>query len=126
MKNRLYWSVLLLTILMSIVFIVAFFHYLPILRRVFPSLRWRPSDLILSDLLFMEAGMILVTGAMLAGYSLYKITSLNPLKSEYWKTMLNWKILLKESGISPALGIGLTLIGFGIIYILLAVIITLF
>jgi len=70
--------------------------------------------------------MILVTGAMLAGYSLYKITSLNPLKSEYWKTMLNWKILLKESGISPALGIGLTLIGFGIIYILLAVIITLF
>jgi hypothetical protein len=46
-------------------------YYIPILQTVLQGWRYRSDNLILSDILFYEAGFFLIFGAMLAGTVLF-------------------------------------------------------
>ena len=121
-----YWIIFILLVLSPIVIDVAFiFNYLPILQRLFPFWEYRPTYLVLSDILFFEGGLFLVIGALLAGVILYNAWVPDVLRAGFTKSIFNWKLVRKGREISPALKIGLILIGAGIIYILAAIIVTL-
>jgi hypothetical protein len=99
--------------------------YLQILRRLFPFWEYRAQYLVLSDILFFEGGLFLIIGALLAGVTLYNAWVPDAFKARFTESLFNWKIIRKGREISPALKIGLILIGAGIIYILAAIIVTL-
>ena len=117
---------LVLFISVTIVFNVAFVNdYFPVLKSVFQGLTYKPMHYVLSDLLFFEGAVFLIFGAFLAGVNLYKMVVPGYFKADYAKTILNRKLLQRETRIFPALIIGLVLLGTGIIYVIVAVIVTL-
>ena len=127
MNSKLYWIILVLFISATLVFDVAFVNnYFPVLKKLFPLWAYKSLHYVLSDILFLEGGMFLILGAFIAGANLSKMIVPGILKVEYTaKLILYWKLLLKEMQISPALTIGLVLIGTGIIYIVVGILITL-
>ena len=126
MKNKLYWIILVLFISATIVFDVAFANnYFPVLKNAFQLLRVKPAHYVLSDFLFIEGAMFIIFGAYLAGVNLSKMVVPGFFKADYAKSILNWKLLQRETQKSPALISGLVLLGTGTIYIVVAIIITL-
>ena len=98
--------------------------YIPILQIALSSLRYRSATLILSDILFFEAGFFVVFGAMLAGAVLYLAWSPGWM-SLFVDPVFHWRIIKKERETPSALIIGFLVICIGIIYIITAAIITL-
>ena len=126
MKNKLYWILLVLGISATIVFNVAIVNnYFPVFYDVFELLRYKPIHYVLSDLLFFEGAAFIIVGTCLAGVNLSKMVVLGYFKADYAKSILNWKLLQRETQSSPALIMGLVLLGTGIIYIIVAIFITL-
>jgi len=124
--KKAYWIVFVLLLLSPIVIDVHLvFNSLPLLQGSFPFWEFKPSYLVLSDILFIEGAILLVAGAILAGFTLYTMVVPEKLIVTYVKDVFNWKTIKKEHEIPETLRIGLLLISVGIIYILTAIIITL-
>jgi hypothetical protein len=124
--KKAYWIIFILLMLSPIAIDAHLvFNYLPILQESFPFWKYKPTHFVLSDILFVEGALLLVAGAVLAGFTLYTMVVPGKLQVTYVKSVFDWKTIKKEHEIPPALKIGLILIGVGIIYILAAVIVTL-
>jgi hypothetical protein len=101
------------------------FNSLPLLQESFPFWKYKPTYFVLSDILFIEGALLLVAGAILAGFTLYTMVVPTKLLVTYVKDVFNWETIKKEHEIPETLKIGLLLISAGIIYISAAIIITL-
>ena len=99
--------------------------YLPILQESYLSWEDKSANFILSDILFIEGALLLVAGAVFAGFSLYTMVVPGKLTWAYVKSVFNWETIKKEHEASSTLKIGLILLGTGIVGILAAVIVTL-
>ena len=88
---------------------------------------YKPANLVLSDILFIEGALLLVAGAVFAGFSLYTmvVRTDDKRKYDYVTSVFNWETIKKEQAESSTMKLGLTLLGIGIVCILAAVIITL-
>ena len=98
--------------------------YIPILQSVLPGWRYRSYNLILSDILFYEAGFFFVFGAMLAGAVLFLAWKPDRL-ALFVEPVFRLTIIEKEREIPTALLLGLLLIAIGIVYILASAIVML-
>ena len=125
LKSKIFWFALTLIMFVPMVITFAFADdYIPILQIALSSLRYRSATLILSDILFLEAGFFVVFGAMLAGAVLYLAWSPGWM-SLFVDPVFHWRIIKKERETPSALIIGFLVICIGIIYIITAAIITL-
>jgi hypothetical protein len=125
LKSKIFWIalVLLMCIPMAITFTFAD-DYIPILRIALSALRYRAPNLILSDILFFEAGFFLVFGAMFAGTVLYLSWSPGWM-ALFVDPVFHWKLIKKVREIPTALLLGVLVMVMGIAYILMAVMVTL-
>ena len=125
LRNKIFWIALLLLLLvpMALTFVLAN-NYIPFLQTALRSLRNRPADLILSDILFFEAGFFLILGAMVAGAVLYLSWSPGWM-ALFVDPVFHWRLVKKEREIPAALIIGFMIIAVGIVYISAAIAISL-
>ncbi len=125
LKSKIFWIILipLMFVPMVITFIFAD-DYIPILQNLLLGWRYRSYNLILSDILFYEAGLFFVIGAMLAGAVLFLAWKPDRL-ALFLEPVFRWTIIEKEREIPAALLLGLLLIAMGIVYILASVIVML-
>jgi hypothetical protein len=100
-------------------------NYLPILQESYLSWEDKPANFILSDILFVEGALLLIAGAVFAGFSLYTMVVPGKFTVAYVKSVFNWETIKKEHDISSTLKIGLILLGTGIVCIPAAIIVTL-
>lgn len=98
--------------------------YIPILQNILPGWRYRSYNLILSDILFYEAGFFFVFGGMLAGAVLFLAWKPDRL-ALFVEPVFRLTIIEKEREIPAALLLGLLLIAMGIAYILASAIVML-
>ena len=125
MKSKIFWIAFTLLMFVPMVSTFAFADdYIPLLQIALSSLRYLSANMVLSDVLFSEAGFFLVFGAMLAGAVLYLSWSPGWM-ALFVDPVFHWRIIKKEREIPAALFLGFLVIGMGIIYILAAVIVTL-
>ena len=126
MRNT-YWILVFVLLTFSLIAIdfAIVSNYLPILQKSFPFWKYKSTYSVLSDILLIEGGLFLVIGALLAGVILYNAWVPHPFRARFTESIFNWKLVREGREISPALKIGLILIGAGIIYILAAIIVTL-
>lgn len=123
-----YWVVvfLLFTFCLIAVDSVIVNNYLQVLQE---SYLWedKSANFILSDILFIEGALLLVAGAVFAGFSLYTmvIRPSDKLKYDDVKSVFNWETIKKEQAESSTMKIGLVLLGVGIVCIVVAVLVTL-
>ena len=125
LKSKPFWIALVL--LMSIPMFITFDfadNYIPILQNALSAWRYPAANLILSDILFFEAGFFLVFGAMLAGVVLYLSWSPGWM-ALFVNPVFHWRIIGKEREIPAALLLGFLVIGMGVVYIIAAAIVTL-
>ena len=125
LRSKIFWIAFLLLLLvpMALTFVLAN-NYIPFLQTALRSLRNRPADLILSDILFYEAGFFLIMGAMVAGAVLYLSWSPGWM-ALFVDPVFHWRLVKKENEIPAALIIGFMIIAVGIFYISAAIAITL-
>ena len=125
MKSKIFWIAFTLLMFVPMVSTFAFADdYIPLLQIALSSLRYLSANMVLSDVLFSEAGFFLVFEAMLAGAVLYLSWSPGWM-ALFVDPVFHWRIIKKEREIPAALFLGFLVIGMGIIYILAAVIVTL-
>jgi hypothetical protein len=124
LKSKIFWIALILLLFVPIAITFAFFDsYVPILQSALTAWRYRPNNLILSDILFFEAGCFLFFGALLAGVVLY--TAWSPgWMGLFVDPVFHWKIVKKEREIPAALILGFLVIAIGIIYLSAAIIVS--
>jgi len=122
-----YWIVVFVLLTFSLIAIdfAIVSNYLPSLQESVTFWKYKTTYSILSDILLIEGGLFLVIGALLAGVILYNAWVPHPFRARFTESIFNWKLVRGSREISPALKIGLILIGAGIIYILAAIIVTL-
>lgn len=126
--KKMYWVVvfLLFTFCLIAVDSVIVNNYLQVLQE---SYLWedKSANFILSDILFIEGALLLVAGAVFAGFSLYTmvIRPSDKLKYDDVKSVFNWETIKKEQAESSTMKIGLVLLGVGIVCIVVAVLVTL-
>ena len=125
LRSKIFWIAFLLLLLvpMALTFVLAN-NYIPFLQTALRSLRNRPADLILSDILFYEAGFFLILGAMVAGAVLYLSWSPGWM-ALFVDPVFHWRLVKKEREIPAALIIGFMIIAVGIVYISAAIAVTL-
>ena len=125
LRSKIFWIAFILLLLfpMALTFVLAN-NYIPFLQTALRSLRNRPADLILSDILFYEAGFFLILGAMVAGAVLYLSWSPGWM-ALFVDPVFHWRLVKKEREIPAALIIGFMIIAVGIVYISAAIAITL-
>ena len=123
------------TILLIIFFLLMFvpmileFIYLSdfasALQNFFPYWKARSATLMLSDMLFLQGGIIIFFGALTAGAILYNAwqTKRNLIR-KYISSIWNPKIMEEERRSPKGFAIGLILIGVGIAYIVIGIITT--
>ena len=95
------------------------------LQTVLPYWRNRSTILLLSDMLFLQGGVFIVFGALVAGVILYNAWGTTRLLfRKYISSIWNTKVMEEERRSPTGLAIGLILIGAGIAYIIVGIIIT--
>lgn len=100
--------------------------YAPSIKRVFTFWRNRSTTLLLSDLLFFEGGSFILFGALIAGTILYNAWVPSDVRrAQFTEYIWNWKVMDKERGTTKGALSGLILIGAGITYIIVGILITL-
>ena len=126
MKNA-YWIVVFLLLMFSLIAVdfAIVSNYLPLLQGSYTYWEYVPANFVLSDILFVEGALLLVVGAVFAGFSLYTMVVPGKLTVEYLKSVFNWETIKKEQDISSTLKLGLIFLGVGIVCILAAIIVTL-
>ena len=125
LKRVFYWVlfVFLLFIPMALSFFLVY-DFLPFAQSLFLFWRSRPGTLLLSDVLFLEGGVILVFGALIGGVTLYDAwAQLDVRKVQFTESIWNWKIIAKERNYPTGLMVGIALLAAGIIYIVVAVLV---
>ena len=113
LKSKIFWIALVLLMCIPVAVTFAFADdYIPILRITLSSLRYRASNLILSDVLFFGAGFFLVFGAKFAGTVLY--LSWRPgWMALFVDPVFHWKLVRKVREIPAALLLGGSGNGYG-------------
>ena len=96
-----------------------------ILQNIFPYWKNRSNTLLLSDMLFLQGGILIFLGTLVAGVILYNAwTTTRLLFRKYISSIWNTEVMEKERKSPAGLAIGLILLGAGIAYILVGIVIT--
>ena len=99
--------------------------YAPILQRAISFWNFKTTTLLLSDLLFLQGGALILFGALVAGVILYNAWGTTGLLfRKYIPAIWNTKVMEQERRAPVGLAVGLILVGAGIIYIIVGIIIT--
>jgi len=122
-----YWIVVFVLFTFSLIAVdfAVVSNYLPILQESYSSWKDKSANFILSDILFIEGALLLVAGAVFAGFSLYTMVVPGKLTMAYVKSVFNWETIKKEHDVPLTLKIGLILLGAGIVGISAAIIVNL-
>ena len=95
------------------------------IQKVFSFWRNRSSTLLLSDMLFVQGGALILFGALVAGVILYNAWGTTKfLFRKYISSIWNTKVMEAERRSPTGLAVGLILIGAGITYIIVGILIT--
>lgn len=95
------------------------------LQRVLSYWRNRSTTLLLSDMLFLQGGALILFGALIAGVILYNAwVPTDVRRAQFTEYIWNWKVMDKERGSTKGALPGLILIGAGIAYIIVGILIT--
>lgn len=95
------------------------------IQKVFSFWRNRSSTLLLSDMLFVQGGALILFGALVAGVILYNAWGTTKfLFRKYISSIWNTKVMEAERRSPTGLAVGLMLIGAGITYIIVGILIT--
>ena len=93
------------------------------IQRMFPYWKYKPVTVVLSDILFIEAGALIVFGALFAGAVLYNTwASMDIRQLQFTAHIWNRRKMKEERDLPTGLVIGLTILAVGIIYMITAVI----
>ncbi|MEM2108494.1 MAG: hypothetical protein QXL10_04325 [Candidatus Bathyarchaeia archaeon] len=95
------------------------------MQESYPFWESKSANFILSVILFIEGALLLISGAVFAGFSLYTMVVPGKFLWAYVKSVFNWETIKKEHGDPSTLKIGLMLLGSGIVDISVAIIVTL-
>lgn len=95
------------------------------LQNVFPYWKNRSNMLLFSDMLFLQGGVLVFLGALVAGVILYNAWRTTPrLFRKYISSIWNTGVMEKERRSPTGLAVGLILLGAGVAYILVGIAIT--
>lgn len=121
------WSIAFVAILL-IPLLLEFIYlndYAPVLQRALSFWRNRSFTMLLSDLLFIEGGIFLILGALFAGVILYNAwVPTDVRRAQFTEYIWNWKVMDKERGSTAGALAGIILLGMGIVYIIISILIT--
>lgn len=127
-KGRNIILLLIFFLLMFVPMILEFIYltdFASALQNIFPYWRNRSTTLMLSDMLFLQGGVFIFFGALTAGVILYNAWQTTRLLfRKYISSIWNPEVMGEERRAPAGIAIGLVLIGSGIIYILIGIIIT--
>jgi hypothetical protein len=127
-KDRNVIPLLVFFLLMFVPMILEFIYlsdFASALQYVFPYWRNRSTTLLLSDVLFLQGGVFIFFGALIAGVILYNAWQTNrSLIRKYISSIWNVNIMEAERRSQKGFVIGLILIGAGITYIIVGIIVT--
>ena len=127
-KGRNIVLLLIFLLLMFVPMILEFIYlsdFASALQNILPYWRNRSTTLMLSDMLFLQGGVFIFFGALTAGIILYNAWGTTPrLFRKYISSIWNTKVMEEERRAPKGLAIGLILIGVGIAYIVIGIIIT--
>ena len=99
--------------------------FISALQNIFPYWKNRSTTLMLSDMLFLQGGAFIFFGALTAGVILHNAWGTTPrLIRKYISSIWNTKVMEEERRSPKGFAIGLILIGVGIAYIVIGIIIT--
>jgi hypothetical protein len=94
-------------------------------QYMFPYWRNRSTTLLFSDVLFLQGGVFIFFGALIAGVILYNAWQTNrSLIRKYISSIWNVNVMEAERRSQKGFVIGLILIGAGITYIIIGIIVT--
>ena len=126
MRKQIYWMLFVLLMFSPMIVNFAFLSDIVIFaQRVFPSWLNRSATLILSDILFIEAAMFLVFGALIGGVTLYTAwVPTDVRKAQFTEYIWSWKKMKEERSFPTGILVGIVLIVVGIIYLSTAIIVT--
>ena len=92
------------------------------LQKIFPYWRNRSTTLVLSDMLFLQGGIFIFFGALVACAILYNAWQTNrSLVRKYISQIWNPEVMEKERRSPKGVAVGLILIGVGIAYIVVGI-----
>ena len=95
---------------------------LPTAQRIFVFWKNKTEAVFLSDILFVEAGVLILFGALVAGTILYNSwAALDVRKAQYTEYIWNWRQMKKERESSSGLKAGLAILAVGIVYAVVAI-----
>ena len=95
---------------------------LPFAQRIFPFWDNKPVTFFLSDVLFLEAGVFIVFGALISGAILYNSwAALDVRKVQFTEYIWNLRQMREERNFPTGLIIGLVFLAVGITYVLAAI-----
>ena len=126
-----YRYILLLLILISFMFALMVLEFIYLndfasaLQNIFPYWRNRLTTLVLSDMLFLQGGVLIFLGALISGVILYNAWGTTPrLIRKYISSIWNPKVMAEERKSQKGFVMGLIFIGVGIVYIIVGILIT--
>ena len=95
---------------------------LPTAQRVFVFWKNKTAAVFLSDILFVEAGVFLFFGALVAGTILYNSwAALDVRKVQFTEYIWNWRQIKKDRESFAGLKAGLAILAVGIVYAAVAI-----
>ena len=124
-------NILSLSIFFSLMFVPMILEFIYLsdfsatVQYIFPYWRNRSATLLLSDMLFLQGGVFIFLGALIAGVILYNAWQTNrSLIRKYISSIWNVNVMETERKSQKGFAIGLILIGEGIAYIIVGIIVT--
>jgi len=97
-------------------------NILPIVQRIFSFWKGKTEAVFLSDILFIEAGALILFGALIAGTTLYSSwAALDVRTVQFTDYIWNWRQMKKDRDSPAGLTFGLILLAVGVAYVLAAV-----
>jgi hypothetical protein len=127
-KDRNILPLLTFFLLMFVPMILEFIYlsdFASAFQYIFPYWRHRSATLLLSDMLFLQGGAFIFFGALIAGVILYNAWQTNrSLIRKYISSIWNPKVMGEERRSPKGFAIGLILIGVGLAYIVIGIMIT--
>ena len=125
MKRIFYWMLLISLLFTPMAVSFGFTSdILSIARGFFPYFNGLPVTVFLSDILFVEGGVLLVFGALVGGVTLYNAwVPTDVRKAQFTDYIWNWKKIRDERNFPTGLVVGLVLIAVGIVYVLSAILV---
>jgi hypothetical protein len=123
LKKLLYWVLFIILLLLPIVINFVFINnILNFAQRAFIYYRYTTADVLLKDILFTEGAVLLIFGCLIGGVIVYNAWAhIDVRKAQFTDYIWNWKKIREERNYPTGLMVGLTLIAFGIVYVLVAI-----